>query len=130
MLDYVINLLDDENDFSWASAKVSHVVLLCRMEEGKVAGWSYVDKTDPIRWTYAQRHISQQGAQNAKIRERITKILQRWSYVYITTKTLLCRRKFMKPKEFWHVCASCWEMDGKLYAHSQLDCHRLKAKNE
>ena len=34
MLDYVINLLDDAQDFSWSSAKASHVVLLCRMEQG------------------------------------------------------------------------------------------------
>ena len=34
MLGYLISLLDDINDFSWASAKASHVVLLCRMEQG------------------------------------------------------------------------------------------------
>ena len=39
MLDYVINRLDDATDFSWASAKASHVVLLCRMEQGEIAGW-------------------------------------------------------------------------------------------
>ena len=32
MLDYAINLLDDATDFSWASAKACHAVLLCRME--------------------------------------------------------------------------------------------------
>ena len=36
MLDYVINLLDDAQDFSWSSAKASHVVLLCRMERGRL----------------------------------------------------------------------------------------------
>ena len=29
MLDYVINPLEDANDFSWTSAKASHAVLLC-----------------------------------------------------------------------------------------------------
>ena len=33
MLDYVIDLLDDATDFSWGSAKASHAVLLCRMEQ-------------------------------------------------------------------------------------------------
>ena len=33
MLDYVIDLLDDATDFSWASTKASHVVLLCRIEQ-------------------------------------------------------------------------------------------------
>ena len=35
MLDYVIDLLDDATDFSWASAKASHAVLLCCMEQGE-----------------------------------------------------------------------------------------------
>ena len=44
MLDYVINLLDDAQHFSWSSAKASHAVLLCRMEQGKIGGWSEVEK--------------------------------------------------------------------------------------
>ena len=31
MLDYLIALFDDANDFSWDAAKASHAVLLCRM---------------------------------------------------------------------------------------------------
>ena len=38
MLDYVINLLENANDFSWASAKASHAVLLFRVEQGEVIG--------------------------------------------------------------------------------------------
>ena len=34
MLDYVIQLLEDAQDFSWSAAKASHAVLLCRMEQG------------------------------------------------------------------------------------------------
>ena len=60
MLEYVINA----NDFSWASAKASHAVLLCRMEQGEVVGWSDVEKIDCIRRAHAQRHVSQQAAQN------------------------------------------------------------------
>ena len=40
MLDYVINLLEDAQDFSWSSAKASHAVLLCRMEQGDVRSWN------------------------------------------------------------------------------------------
>ena len=36
MLDYGINLLEDATDFSWSSAKASHAVLLCHMEQGEV----------------------------------------------------------------------------------------------
>ena len=36
MLDYLISLLDDANDFSWDAAKASHAVLVCRMEQGEI----------------------------------------------------------------------------------------------
>ena len=34
MLNYIIDLMDDANDFSWGAAKASHAVLLCHMELG------------------------------------------------------------------------------------------------
>ena len=33
MLNYVIDLLDHNTDFSWALAKANHAVLLCKMEQ-------------------------------------------------------------------------------------------------
>ena len=63
MLDYVNNLLEDANDFSWASAKASHAILLCQLEQGEVVSWSDVQKIDRIRRAHAQRHISQQSTQ-------------------------------------------------------------------
>ena len=36
MLDYLIALLDDSNDFLRHASKTSHAVLLCRMEQGEV----------------------------------------------------------------------------------------------
>ena len=39
MLDYLIALLEDANNFSWQAAKASHAVLLCRMEQGEVTSW-------------------------------------------------------------------------------------------
>ena len=35
MLEYLSDLMEDAHDFSRVSAKGSHVVLLCKMEEGK-----------------------------------------------------------------------------------------------
>ena len=48
MLNYLIALLDDSNDFSWQAAKASHAVLLCRMEQGKIASWAETEKIDRI----------------------------------------------------------------------------------
>ena len=36
MLEYLSEIIEDTNDFSWQSAKDNHAVLLCLMEEGKV----------------------------------------------------------------------------------------------
>ena len=36
MLDYLISLLDNANNFSWSATKASHAVLLCRMEQGEI----------------------------------------------------------------------------------------------
>ena len=44
MLDYMISLFDDANDFSWDAAKASHAVLLCRMEQGEIKDYSQIEK--------------------------------------------------------------------------------------
>ena len=62
MLDYLIALLDDSNDFSWQAG--SHAVLLCRMEQEEVTGWSDTDKIDRIRRANAQRHVTPTQASN------------------------------------------------------------------
>ena len=43
MLDYVIDLLDNVNDFSWGLAKASCAVLLCLMEKFEVSDFSQVE---------------------------------------------------------------------------------------
>ena len=45
MLEYLSEIMEDANDFSWQSAKASHAVLLCRMEEEKVE-WHETHKLD------------------------------------------------------------------------------------
>ena len=53
MLDYLISLLDDCNDFSWSSAKASHAVLLCRMEQGEIKDFTETDKIDWVKHAHA-----------------------------------------------------------------------------
>ena len=67
MLDYVINLLDDATDFSRGSAKASHVVLVCCMEQGEIVGWAETEKIDRVRRAHAQRHsVGQNSTQRAQ----------------------------------------------------------------
>ena len=48
MLDYLIALMDDANDFSWTSAKASYTALLCQMEQGEVKDFSDTFAIDRI----------------------------------------------------------------------------------
>ena len=59
MLNYLIDLMDDANDFSWSAANASHAVLLCCMEQGEVTGYDQVDRIDQIRRANAQKHVVQ-----------------------------------------------------------------------
>ena len=63
MLDYMIALLEDASHFSWAVAKTSHAVLLCRMEQGEVSEFSQDEKLDRIWRANTQKH--NHGGQNA-----------------------------------------------------------------
>ena len=54
MLNYLIDLMDDANDFSWGAAKASHAVILCLMKQGEVTGYDQVDRIDQIRKANAQ----------------------------------------------------------------------------
>ena len=59
MLEYLISLLDDSNDFSWSAAKASHAVLLCHMEQGEIRDYTQVDKIVSVCRAHAQRHHPQ-----------------------------------------------------------------------
>ena len=44
MLDYLIALFDDANEFTLDAAKASHAMLLSRMEQGEVNDYLQVEK--------------------------------------------------------------------------------------
>ena len=48
MLDYLIALMEDANDFSWDAARASNAVILCRMEQGEVKNYKETEKLDRI----------------------------------------------------------------------------------
>ena len=48
----------DDTDFSWASAKASHVVFV-DWSRVRFGGWSDTDRTDKARTAHAQRHRPQ-----------------------------------------------------------------------
>ena len=56
MLEYLCDIMEDSHDFSWQAAKVSHAVLLCKMEENKI-DWQKTNKIDRVRRVHAQRAV-------------------------------------------------------------------------
>ena len=57
MLEYLISIMDDANEFLWTSAKASHRVLLCHMEQGKIKDYSDTLAIDWIQHADAQKHV-------------------------------------------------------------------------
>ena len=66
MLNYLISLLDDANDFSWSAAKACHAVLLCRMEQGEIKNFTQTEAIDRVRRAHAQRHVTQNSQNQNK----------------------------------------------------------------
>ena len=114
MLDYLIALLDDSNDFSWAAAKASHAVLLYRMEQGEIIDYTQTDLVDRVRRAHAQRHVTHTSA-NSTQNFRKSK----------TTKSMPCNfynqgscnfstTHKTKGVLYKHICSFCFSKGGKI----------------
>ena len=134
MLDYLIALLDDSNDFSWQAAKASHAVLLCRMEQEEVIGWSDTEKIDRIRWANAQRRVVPTQASNSSHKFRKNQSAQKASKsmpcVYYNDNSCNFQKHHETKGVFYrHICSTCFAQDGKVSAHSASDCKTKNSKN-
>ena len=100
MLDYLIALLDDSNDFSWQAAKASHAVLLCHMEQGEVTGWSDTEKIDGLMlrdMSHPHRHqiLHKNFAKICLAKKQASQCP-----VYILMIILVIFKNIMKQREF------------------------------
>ena len=133
MLDYLIALMDDANDFSWTSAKASHAVLLCRMEQGEVKDFSDTFAIDRIRRANAQKHVSNpqtlaSGTNNSF--KRSAKITRSMPYTYFNQGSCIQGKSHeTKGVLYKHICASCFAINGKTFSHSEVDCKNKTKQN-
>ena len=126
MLDYVINLLDDATDFSWASAKASHAVLLCHMEQGEIAGWQETEKIDRVRRAHAQRHVVGQGNVQ-KPQDKGSNGGRVFPRLYFNKGACLQKQTHEnKGVTYRHICSHCWNKEGKLFSHPQVECRKFQ----
>ena len=135
MLNYLIALLDDSNDFSWQAAKASHAVLLCRMEQGEVTGWSDTEKIDRIRRANAQRHVVPTQVSNSSQKFRKNQSGQKASKsmpcVYYNDNSCNFQKHHETKGVFYrHICSTCFAQDGKVSVHTALDCKTKNSKND
>ena len=126
MLEYMIALMDDANDFSWISAKASHAVLLCRMEQGEVTSYADTMAIERIRKANAQKFSagnqhSNSGNQNfAKKFSKTTRTMPCTYYnqgVCLQTKSHETRGVLYK-----HIRSSCFASNRKTFPHSEVEC--------
>ena len=135
MLDYLLALLDDSNDFLWQAATASHAVLLCRMEQGEIASWSETEKNDQIRRANAQRHVSDSltttgGQKLKKQTQTFQKGIKSMPCMYFNDNTCTFNKHHETKGVFYrHICSSCFTQGGKLSTHSASDCKK-SVKND
>ena len=128
MLDYLIALIEDANDFSWDAARASHAVLLCRMEQGEVKGYGETEKLDRICRASAQRHVttSPNEAQNSQKKFKSAKVL---TCSYFNQGTCVHQRSHdTKGIMYRHICNYCFQQNGKTYPHSEQNCRSRNTK--
>ena len=127
---YLINLLEDATDFSWASAKASHAVLLCRMEQGEIKSWAETEKIDHVRRAHAERHVATTHGTSRNIEETHGngKIVP---CVYFNKGSCLQKKSHETKGIFYkHVCSYCWQKEAKAFPHTQTECKKMASKNE
>ena len=137
MLNYLIDLMDDANDFSWSAAKASHAVLLCRMEQGEVTGYDQIDRIDRIRRANAQKHVTQgpfnpnsaQFGKKTTLKAGKTMPCQFFNQNSCSHTTTHETRGVL----YKHICSHCFTTANRTFQHSELDCRnkkKISPKNE
>ena len=135
MLEYLITLMDDANDFSWTSAKASHAVLLCRMEQGEIKDFSDTASIDQVRRANAQKHVPI-GALRIillQIRERLRS--QGQCPVLITIRELAFNKKPMRQGGSYinisvlHVLQILAELFHMLRQNAKIKINRMQKMN-
>ena len=127
MLDYLVALLDDAQDFSWEAAKVSHAVLLCQMEQGEVGSYSDVEKIDRIRRANAQRHLPHTSTSfHKKFQGKTQKVVP---CTYFNQGTCSHNKTHdSKGVRYTHVCSYCFA-NGKNFRHPEVECKNKGKKS-
>ena len=123
MLNYLISLLDDANDFSWSAAKACQAVLLCRMEQGEIKDFTQTEAIDRVRRAHAQRHVTQSSQNQSKNFSRRDKNVKSMPCQFFNQGTCMHTSTHKTRGVLYrHVCSSCHTRSGKAFPHSEVEC--------
>ena len=131
MLDYLISLLGDANDFSWNSAKASHAVMLCHMEQGEIKDYTQTEQIDRVRHVHAQRHTPTGQDTTNNVSKRNNSKSMVCQYYNSGTCSQQNTHK-TKGVMYRHVCYFCFTKNCRNFQHTEVQCHNKQKtkKNE
>ena len=139
MIDHLIDLMEDANDFSWSGAKAAHCVVLTRLENCKIE-WEDTSKLERIRRQHAQRPENKvQAISNKSLAKFSTQNSQKFTPEQLENAPIckffnrgVCRHHEHHESGgtiYRHICATCFACKKVAY-HSAKDCTELKKKSK
>ena len=121
---------EDVQDISWDSARASHAVLLCRMEQGEVKNYTETKKIDRIRRANAQRHpVPPSALANGKKQNQKTNKSMPCTN-YNQGSCSYNRTHDTKGITYKHLCLACFVTGGKVYTHPENECRNKTRKKQ
>ena len=123
VLEYVTELMEDAQEFGWASAKGAHALLLCRMEQGKV-NWHMTDQIDRIRRAHAQKVAT--STQNLNTKKKVSEMQGVPCKYYQNGKCSQKGDHNSGGQLYKHICSHCHTL-GKKFSHPSKDCRTKKS---
>ena len=131
MLEHLVDLMEDADDFSWSGSKAAHAVILARMEDCRLE-WDERAKLDWIRRKNSQRPEPVKGltfskhSQNSKFTQQQLDEAPLCKYYNKSS----CKHEDHHETNgtiYRHICATCFAFN-KIALHSAKHCPELKKK--
>ena len=111
------------------SARASHAILLCRMEQGEVKNYTDTEKIDRIRRANAQCHLAPSPVTKT-FKKQNQKMNKSMPCTYYNQGTCSFSRTYdTKGVTYKHICAACFVLGGKTYPHPEHECRNKNRKN-
>ena len=130
MLEYMTDIMEDAQDFGWATANGAHALILCRMEEGKV-DWLSSEKLDRLRRAHAQKIVTNTGSNSNSSKNR-TEAQGVPCKFYQSAKCSHKNDHTTSGQLYRHICSYCFSLGKILHTQSrnvEISVNRMQKTN-